>query len=302
MTPVALLWQEGALGALRADVEARMADGFGSLLFRSAGCDLCPSRLRELGARLAALYTELIRLDATDTVLHIALVLPLWEDSAAERACALIDAAAESTHAFTVDILGLQGGLGPDAGTDAGADRRAAESAVLRAVAERCARAPFPCRLCVTDNYSSTGASADFSDRLLARFICALLGVMIENFADSFARVMPDAARLSVVAPGVSCLELRRERMADYLLSRAFVSALDEAGVMQETVDAQGASERAQACLKGIDNFYREFYDTEVEPLIAQRRRESAQAPRCGRGRACRAHHRIHGRRLSVAA
>lgn len=280
MTPVALLWQEGALGALRADVESRMADGFGSLLFRSAGCDLCPSRLRELGARLAALYTELIRLDATDTVLHIALVLPLWEDSAAERACALIDAAAESTHAFTVDILGLQGGLRPDAGTDAGADRRAAESAVLRAVAERCARAPFPCRLCVTDNYSSTGASADFSDRLLARFICALLGVMIENFADSFARVMPDAARLSVVAPGVSCLELRRERMADYLLSRAFVSALDEAGVMQETVDAQGASERAQACLKGIDNFYREFYDTEVEPLIAQRLPESEIAAR----------------------
>jgi len=68
--------------------------------------------------------------------------------------------------------------------------------------------------------------------------------------------------------------------MADYLLSRAFVSALDEAGVMQETVDAQGASERAQACLKGIDNFYREFYDTEVEPLIAQRLPESEIAAR----------------------
>lgn len=276
MTPVLALWPDDAAAALRADVEYRMADcGFTDRDFRSMACRLTPDTQRDTGVMLSQQYTELINLDATDTTLHVAAVLPLWLPDAAERAATLINAAAATSHDYSIDFLGLQSALDIDAPATDEPAKRENERRAVDAIAASCAAAAFPCRLTVLDNYNSTGASACFTDRLLSKFVAALLRIMIENFADTYARLNPSAvARPAVAAAGIAVLEFRRDRMADYLLSRAFVSALDNAGVMQEKVDAQGAAERARACLEGIDRFYDEFYDTYVEPLIASRQPE----------------------------
>lgn len=271
MTPVLALWPEGLSGKLRSDVDERMAaDGFGDDLYRSITCPLAADKLRDTGIMLSAEYTSLIGLDATDTTLHTVLAVPLWHAGAVEAARTLIDAAGSISHAVSIDIIGLQSGLDFDDTPEGAPERREAERKATEAIAGMCAAARFSCRLSLLDNYNATGASAGFNDRLLAKFVCALLRVMIENFDATFARLAADAAEPVVVAPGISCLEFRRDRMAGYLLSRAFISALDSAGVMQKKVDAQGAAERARACLAGIDRFYSEFYDTHVEPLIAQ--------------------------------
>ena len=271
MTPVLALWPDDAPAALRADVDARMADsGFAADAYRSIACKLSADTAAATRVMLSEQYTELINLDATDTTMHVALVLPLWLPDAAARAEALMQAAGEITHDVTIDILGLQSALDIDAPAADEPAKRETERRTIDTLAARCAASAFPCRIFALDNYNATGAAAGFTDRLLAKFISALLRIMTESFADTFARLNPAAApQPPVGAAGIAVLEFRRDRMADYLLSRAFVSALDEAGVMQEQVDAQGAAERARVCLEGIERFYDEFYDTQVEPLIA---------------------------------
>lgn len=272
MTPVLFLRPEGRAQALADAVERHMRRaGFGPGLLRCAECPLGPSHVRATALMLSARYTDLIDLEATDTTLHVVLLLPLWEPGAAEAATSLVEAAEAIPHRTSVDILGLQSALAFDATDEARAAMHDAERDTIAAIAARATGATVPCRLDLLDNFSSSGAAAGFDDALLAAFVAELLRVFIENYADTFGRLgnLSAVGRPAVVATGMAGLEFDREAMADYLLSRAFVSALDKAGIATEKVDAQSAARRAAACLEGIDRFYEEFYDRQVEPLVA---------------------------------
>lgn len=266
MTPVLALWPEKGLDGLRIEVDCRMAaDSFGPQLYSSETWT---------GDKtvLARAFDGLIRLDAPDTTLHVAVMLPLWEPDICAMAQSIVSAAAACGHSYSFDFICLQSALHPDTDAEAEPHRREAERKAIAAVTELCSKAVMPCRLNLADNYSSTGAPAGLNQMLLAKFLCALLRVMIENFADTFGRNQPSAAgEPAVVAPGLSVLEFHRDLSARHLLCRAFVAALDRCGVMQDSVDAQGASERARVCLHEIDRFYNKFYEKHVEPLVSAR-------------------------------
>ncbi|MDE6109656.1 MAG: C1 family peptidase, partial [Muribaculaceae bacterium] len=273
MTPVLFLRKPGAADAVAEAAEHKLRrDGFGPDALRCLCFDPAREGISATGRMLAGQYTELIGLEATDTTMHVVLMLPLWQPDAAAVARTLVEAAGAISHRTSIDILALRGSLAAGDEKAAAAAAEHSERELIATVAQCAAEAAMACRIVLLANYNSSGAAAGFDDALLAGFVAELLRVFVENYADTFGRMEGRTAsgKPAVVAAGLAGLEFDRDAMADYLLSRAFVSALDKAGITTAKVDAQSAARRAAACLDGIDRFYEEFYDSQVEPLVAR--------------------------------
>ena len=281
MTPVLFLHLPETGGSIAAAVENRLRQA-GNEAVRCLPCPQGEGAPRATELLLSTQYAELIDLEATDTTLHTVMLLPTWASGAAEAARTLVKAAEATPHKTSVDILCLHSALATEADTEARAGMRETGRAVIAEIAACASRATIPCRAVVIDNFNSSGAAAGFDDTLLAAFVAELLRVMTENYADTFGRLgNPNVGgRDAVVALGLASLEFDRRAIADFLLSRAFVSALNQAEITRTKVDAQSAAQRAAACLEGVDSFYEDFYDAQVEPLIAARMPEGEIAAR----------------------
>lgn len=265
MTPLLTLWLSDRPSGLKGSIAAAMSAEPYQRFYKPMDVPLGnPAELRML---LSATYRDLIGPDAYDTVLHVALIVPLWEEGIAAKTKETAEALAGISNRSSLEIIGLQSALAELDGSPLSEDMAGIQKGNIDAISGLCAEAPFHCCLCVIDNYIATGASAKFDISLFSKFLCTFLKTMIDVYADIFNSLLTGGEKM-VVAPGLSCLEFRRDRMVDYLLHRSFIAALDDAGIMQENVDAQGAAERAYSLLKGFDRFYSDFYAAHVEPLV----------------------------------
>ncbi|MDE6860258.1 MAG: C1 family peptidase [Duncaniella sp.] len=270
MTPIVTLWLSDTTSDLESMIDARMdASGFSATLYRSVSCR--DTSLTELTARLNGVYRELIQLDATDTTLHLVAVVPLAEASATAKATDAIRALTDLTNPVSLEVIGLQMTLTEAVGLGKCDEARKNQSENISGISAALADAPFQHTFSVIDDYVASGAAIGFDLELLARFLSAFFSALIENFRDLYVPAIYENASGMTIGVGLSRVEFNRNEIIDYLLHRSFVAALDKVGITIENVDAQGAADRAFKTLTGVDNFFNEFYDREVEPLVAKR-------------------------------
>ncbi|MDE6116891.1 MAG: hypothetical protein K2G33_05210, partial [Duncaniella sp.] len=270
MTPIVTLWLSDTTSDLESMIDARMdASGFSATLYRSVSCR--DTSLTELTARLNGVYRELIQLDATDTTLHLVAVVPLAEASATAKATDAIRALTDLTNPGSLEVIGLQMTLTEAVGLGKCDEARKNQSENISGISAALADAPFQHTFSVIDDYVASGAAIGFDLELLARFLSAFFSALIENFRDLYVPAIYENASGMTIGVGLSRVEFNRNEIIDYLLHRSFVAALDKVGITTENVDAQGAADRAFKTLTGVDNFFNEFYDREVEPLVAKR-------------------------------
>ncbi len=269
MTPLLTLWPGKHLSALKEAVNERMDVAPYKDFYRQL--DITDDGAAAMRKTLSSTYRELIGPESFDTVLHIAMPVPLWAEGISKTVEEVIRAIAGISDHCSLEIIGLQTALAELDGETVSEEIIAIQKANIDSISSLCASPSFHCCLCLTDNYIDTGASAKFDLDLFAKFLSLFFKVMIDVYSEVFNPLSACGEDHSVIAPGLSCLEFRRNMMVDYLLHRSFLAALDEAGVMKEEVDSQGAFERAYASLEGCDTFYSRFYDTTVEPLVASK-------------------------------
>lgn len=280
-TPIVTLWPAAATAPL-ADAVRSMAAGcraIGPGMYSDVMCpDMAPAGIADC---LTAKYRELISMTSVDTTLHAVAVIPVAAPDAVGMASRITEAVSAADCAVTLEIICLQGRLYEVvAGESVAMADRQEQAAAVDAIHALALGASFHCTVALLDDYIATGAPVGFDLGLLAQFLTALFGAFIENYPVIFSPALMAAGDSRIMAFGLTRLHMDRAAVAEYLLHRAFVAALDSVGITQETVDTQCASDRALKALKGISGFYEDFYQSEVVPLLDQHLDEGEIASR----------------------
>ncbi len=250
-------------------IDAKMeASGFGADLYRSIDCSEVTTEA--LTTIVNGVYRELIQLDATDTTLHLIAVVPLAEENVTSKLSGVIDALADLTNPVSLEVIGLQMTLTEAVGLGTTEEARKNQHDNIDGINATLAKASVRHTFSVIDDYVASGAAIGFDLELLSRFLSAFFSALIENFRDLYVPAIYENGRGMAVGIGLSRVEFNRNEIISYLLHRSFVAALDKVGITVEDVDAQGAADRAFKTLTGVEHFFSDFYDKEVEPLVAK--------------------------------
>ncbi len=278
MMPLVTLWPSRSTARLMEACSRYMAEaGYGPMLYRAEGEE--ESSPGNLAATVASLHREMLNINVTDATLHLIVMLPLAGPDMTDWVREAIGVIAPLKHHVTFDILGFQqaamaviepGGASDTIGSEV-TDR-------IETILKIADGAPFRCSLTVVDDYVASGASAGFTEEMLAEFLGALLEVMGENYTEIFSPSLFSSARGKIMSLGLARLKFDREEVTSRLLHRSFVAALERAGVTEPYVNSQAVAHRAHKTLEGIEGFYDRFFNAHISDELRKNRDEGQLA------------------------
>ena len=219
------------------------------------------------GAALAELYRRTVSLSDDNPTLHLFAVVPLYEAEAEETVCALADEAAACVMPVTLCVIGLRGWLANAAENSPAAPSRAddaAERARISGIAGKVGSLPVPASFCVLDDFLDNNAPVNFDFTRLARFLGEFFTAVMSNYPALFPPVVYQQAG-AVMGLGLASVEFTRPKFEEFLMSKAFASALKKAGVTEERVNLSKADAAAADALRDIPGYYARLYARHVE-------------------------------------
>ena len=293
MTPLVVIWLSKSTQGLVSLVSAHLPVApFSPHVFRSIPCRA--DGPDAWGETLGTAFREMIPLGASSTTLNVVAVVSLFEEGSDASLSRLADVVARTPGSYALHVLCLQGGLARVLGTvdspclgvgkdgvrpgSRGTQSECNEELLrLKAITGILSAQRYRAYTLVLDDYAEGGAPINFSQPLLARFLATLLQTLCEDYDMLFpAGYVPEANTVLSVGLSQACFD--RDAAAGYLLRRAFVATLEDAGITQEHVDVPAAALRADKLLEGIETFYESAYDRHVVPLLERGEGEEAIA------------------------
>lgn len=280
MTPFVTIWPTKATEKLSKSIcDKMLEDGFDSARYKNI---LYSEASGEgLSEKLLQSFKTLVNLDVHDATLNVVAFVEVFGNDCVDAVARLTDAITKQTDSFALHVFCLQSGLLQAMGLEKSEVDVSAEEANIKDIASLLSKQQFRAIPIVIDDYLANGVPVSFTHPLLVRFLTTLLRSMTENYSSVFPNVITTDSD-TVWSMGISQAKFDRRSIADYLLHRAFVSALDSVGITQEQVDIPAASLRADKCLDGVAEFYQQEYDKHVVPLLEQKKDEkeiAAQIP-----------------------
>lgn len=273
MTSLLTIWPSDLTAVFASKVASLMKEnGLEENIYRTLECSEMDSR--RLAAQLSAAYGQLVPLDTVDPELHCVVVLPLWEDNPDDSLKKVAEAIALSANRMSVIVMGLQENLRhlfepslKSESRDLPAEKEKVKANIGRL--EKLIGEKFPTGALVpVDDYIVNGAPVGFTLGALANYF----GVFFIALCVAYRSVMPPALTSGeggrLLGVGISRLEFSRRRVAEFLLHRAFLAALDLAAINTDSIDTQRALNHAHRLLDGLEKRYPLFYEQKILPLL----------------------------------
>lgn len=265
MTPILSLWPsaETKVVALKTAHVVREQVGDSEDLFRLEVCH--DSSCEDLARKISDSFRRMIKLTATDTVLHIVAVVPVYTADFEVMLGRLTDACESVSDRITLHIVALRESIMEV--LESGTSRQKGEMENLKTLMARSELGKVRYSFSLLDNYAANGATFGFDleglSEYLARFMVSLMG--------DYYTVLPPSVLAANTAESLSfgCASLVFDSLeaSEYLVRRAFLSVLENSGIHQDTVDAQKAAGEAGEILYDIEERYGQFYQRVVAPL-----------------------------------
>lgn len=271
MIPIVTVWPSKVTNGFSSYVkESLKKEGFDDTTWRNVDYETANSS--NLSKEFKDAFRQLIPLRTSVAVLNVVVIVPVFEEESAKAVARLADTIAELPDRYALHVICLQRGI---ARALCVGDEEIDEITTLsntKAIVSTLATQPYKAYTIVVDDYISTGAPINFTMPQLSRYMCALVRAMGENYYSLFPNVSNSNHGNWVWAMGLSQARLDRCEVVDYMLSRAFVDALEQAGISQETieekVDISKATESAERCLDGVEWFYDRVLDEHVRIML----------------------------------
>ncbi|MDE6453204.1 MAG: C1 family peptidase [Muribaculaceae bacterium] len=271
-TPILALWPwDGSQElAARTDAIVKRTVAQSDRLFDTLPCaGLAP---QDFAAAMTGRFRHLISLTAVDTTLHSVAVLPLFHADFGRMLESVRCACAACEGRVSLHVVALRASLASLFGADAG-DTAAAAAAERQAMALLAApptadRSRVDFSVTVIDNYAANGAPFNFTPGAFAEYLAMMFGALMRSYRAVMHPALLAGAQDGCVAMGFASVRFDAAGAAGYLTNRAFMKALDVAGITHTTVDAAMASNEAMSQLRGIDTRYGRFYASVVLPML----------------------------------
>lgn len=266
MTPLLALWPSAdtKMAAMKADVLlGTPAYGCGGLYRKILCGEMSDAQLSE---KISESYRGLITLTMADTTLHMVGILPLYDKDAPAKLRLMTEACAKCSDKLSLHIIALRSGIARVLGVTSD-DPAHTDNDTIRLLDEFSAGCPFSYTYTIMDDYADNGAPLGFTLNSFSEYLALFFSALIRDYHSVLAPSLLTAARSNNIAIGVASLRFDRESACRHLLLKAFLGALDNAGLNSRNVDAQKASDRASQLLLNIGQRYPEFYSTNVIPL-----------------------------------
>lgn len=228
-----------------------------------AGCDV-----DDIKQKLDSAFQRLVTMTMSDSTLHIVAVLPMYEDSSADRIKKLCDACSLIKHSITLHILGLCCGIGKlldHRYDDAAAEQHQKDCMAQLKSSER--NDTFSFSYSLVDEYAANGAPIGFTVGSLSRYIASIQLALLQNYYAILSPALLSTHQGENLSMGVSQVAFDRDAAVDQLLGLGFLAALDNVGINNTEVDLQKATHEAETLLSGISERYAKLYDREIRPL-----------------------------------
>lgn len=259
MTPLLIFWPSAKTYILKSKLTHVLNSelGLADLVMMDDCSDVAKS--------LDKAYRKLIPVTAIDTTLHLLAIVPLGESGAAAAVRDLAAKCAASQNRTTLHVITLGASLGELYDTPASEQTLTLQKEALREIAQMQADTSLP-NFSVTsvDDFVRSGAPANFNYDSFSRW----LGMLVYALVSAYYKILPapltgnrDARQLSM---GISSVGFNRAAATEFLLRRAFIDALNGAGVGTEDVNIQVAKTAANNRLEGLDKRYSRFLENKI--------------------------------------
>lgn len=221
----------------------------------------------EEGISLSELFKRTVSQTDSNPTMHLFVVLPLYEADAEEKLHAVLEEISHCEMPLTVCVIGLRGWLAnaventPDAPSRADDAQDRVKIARLSGIVGSISA---PASFCVLDDFLCNNAPINFDFARFTRFMGEFFTIVMSDYAAVFSPIVYQQAK-SVMGIGLASVEFARSKFEDFLMVKAFASALNKAGVTQETVNLSQAQAAAAEALGNLPEYYPEFYTQHVE-------------------------------------
>lgn len=263
MNPVLTIWTSDKTTLLAAKTAALQSDAAAVKLYDSI--NIANETLSELTSILSKKYRELITLTATDTTLHSIAIIPLFDNKFESTLQSVSEAVKNTPDKISLHVIALRKNLARILDNEIDSIQDACEISNIRILDEESQTGHFS--YTILDDYVESGAPLDFTLNSLSEYLAFIFSALCANYHCILPPALVAGTNERNIAIGISSYRFNRKGACSLLLHKAFIRALEKAGVDQETVDTQKCLSIATALLAGINRRYEKFYKKIVEPL-----------------------------------
>lgn len=270
---ILIIWPDKTCEAVAADVVAWLeSDSSCAGKFMSLGMDATDSS--GLSDRISDCYRRLVNLSAVDTTLHVIAVTALFDPAAAAYIGQIAAACRECPDKVSLHIVGLRRRMARVLGAEALSGNEELEVANIRAMASASVNGPMRFSYTLIDDYAASGAAIAFSSVALAEYIAMVMAAFINSYHSILAPAILAANAGENMALGVAALRFDSPRICSRFMHRAFVAALDRAGICRREVNTALVARKALTLLSDVDRRYPRFVEKNVLPLLRDSKME----------------------------
>lgn len=276
MTPILTLWPDDGLKMAAIKVNAILKNIPGAPEnFKELLCADLPAD--ELKRKLTEMFQRLITLTAVDTTLHTVAILPLYSPEFEQELTKLMEGCAACENRLSLHLLALRKGIARVVDAQLPDDVDALEKRNIELLDKQASDGKFRYSYTILDDYAANGAAIDFSLQSFSEYLALIFNALMRSYHDVLppSLLTGDAGRN--LAFGAASIRFDIRSIGEYLLSRGFVSALENVGIQNPKVDASKAADLANTLLLGIQSVYPDFYKEQVHPLFKDSNLTDAQ-------------------------
>lgn len=218
------------------------------------------------GAAFAELYRSTVQMSDVNPTLHIFALMPVYEPEVEALIGRLLAEAEACVMPVTLCVIGFRGWLRravenlPD---HASPDDNTEQERISR-ISKMMHAASVPSNFSILDDFLANSAPINFSFNGLTRLLGEYFILLMDNFPTLFNAAVYSQSDL-VAGIGYASIEFPRKKCVDFLMHKAFASALENAGIDKDVVNLSDAEHDADSALSGMKEFYSEFYSEYVE-------------------------------------
>ena len=211
--------------------------------------------------------------------LHLTILLPLYNSEFYNEALLIMNSLDKIRQSFVVDIIGFSDDMAylfsnENELKDLPSNYKKNKETVLKnCEGIKSFKSNSKHRFIMMQNHNSSGVSLDLNQDSIVGVLGEYALVCIENYNTIFP-ISEESEENDVCAIGLSVLNLDKYYFIDYLLKKAYLKVLARENVTQKEVDINKVSQVAQNSLYGRTNFFSNFYNREVIPLIRTKKKE----------------------------
>ena len=213
--------------------------------------------LSDFGKKWREIYNELLDAKDNATRLYVMIHFPLYKASSVETFQHLYKGISSANLPTQLDFIGYSTDMASIVEPNINNAEEATKHIVTYAKFRKEVQMPISQHLIVIQNTNRYGISLKLTSDSLVEVITHFALACSSNY-DTL--LPPNLDYKDVVSFGLSSLQVDKFLMADYLLHRAMLNAMDVASINQNEVSASYANEVAESLLKGKPQLLSKFF------------------------------------------